>query len=375
MNAVRGPFVLLCYGASSERIIQHVAMSMENSRIRPLADAARLEPVLRPAQRKEEDAPAPVATHGLDLWSYLLKKRLHVLVFMSAAMLVTGLVTFRTPVLYRSFVTVLVEDDGLHELEPKNNVQPVDRAVTNLQFKCTSSAMLAVLIDRYDLIAHYGVDPAEQFALERAETLLRSRIHPTPMGLGGLEIEVTDPDPVMAKDLANDLAMELERQLSARILGKFDRQAQLYSMIVERTKVQLDTNAQQMIRLIADLKAGRNEMAEDHKLPVFLKAMDAVDMRLTRLTAELSMADNELVQAMRQQQAALAVNAQDPLPSIEILDVAREDISTDPTFHCITITLLAGGFAALFLIGFFILWFKHGGEIRTYWTAPREELD
>lgn len=350
-------------------------MSMENSRIRPLADAARLEPVLRPAQRKVEDAPSPIAAHGLDLGSYLLKKRWHVLVFMSVAMLVTGLVSFRTPVLYRSFVTVLVEDEGLHELEPKNNVQPVDRAVTNLQFKCTSSAMLAVLIDRYDLVAHYGIDPAEQFALERAETLLRSRIHPTPMGLGVLQIEVTDLDPVMAKDLANDLAMELERQLSARILGKFDRQAQLYSMIVERTKVQLDTNAQQMIRLIADLKTGRNEMAEDHKLPVFLKAMDAVDMRLTRLTAELSMADNELVQAMRQQQAALAVNAQDPLPSIEILDVAREDISTDPTFHRITITLLAGGFAALFLIGFFILWFKHGGEIRTYWTAPREELD
>jgi uncharacterized protein involved in exopolysaccharide biosynthesis len=348
---------------------------MENSRIRPLNDEARPEPILRPEQRKAERAPLPKPARGLDLKTYLFGKRWHITVFTTLVSLAAAIILFQTPVLYRSIVTVLVEDGGMHDLDTGTRAQPVDRAVSNLQFKCTSSAMLSVLIERYALVDHYGIDRTDPFAAERTERLLRSRIRPMAMAPGGLEIEVMDHDPAMAKDLANDLAMELEHQLSARILGKFERQAQLYSAIIERTKVQLDSNARQMMHLIADLKAGRQEMAEAHELPRILKAMDAVDMRLTRLTAELSLADNELVQAMRQQQAALAVNAQDPLPSIEVLTVAREDITTDPTMYRITIILLAGVFAALFAVGLFVLWFKHGAEFQAYWSDPREEPD
>ncbi len=106
-----------------------------------------------------------------------------------------------------------------------------------------SSPLMSRVIQRFDLMAHYGIDPNGSYPYTKLEREIKSNISFKRTELLSIEIEVLDRDPQMAAQIANYISAaldtaktEIQRQVAAKAFQIIEKEYQTKLALVEDLK-------------------------------------------------------------------------------------------------------------------------------------------
>lgn len=225
----------------------------------------------------------------------------------------------------------------------------------------TSSAMMAHLVERFDLGDHFGLEPGDR-AKTQASQMLLARTSVRLIDERCIRVEISLASAALAAAVANEIPVHLARMMETQrasllnLTNTLDRS--LLTSTQEWSKTYLDTVYQ---RFAALRKSGPLSHGT---------APDRLDRELDELLAMLSSAQASLVEMrLNVTRSSLMLEHNMP-PVIEVMQDAVEDPGSTPSsliWRTALYTLLLGSLAVALLL----LWHFHRHEVRYYWSGLR----
>lgn len=111
-----------------------------------------------------------------------------------------------------------------------------------------SAPLMEKVVNRFNLMEHYGIDPQGGFPYTKLDQQIKSNISFRRTELLSIEIQVLDKDPQMAADIANYIAAaldtaktEIQRQVASRAFEIISKEYDLKKKEVEQLRAAIDS--------------------------------------------------------------------------------------------------------------------------------------
>ena len=260
------------------------------------------------------------------------------------------------PVQYSSSITIFME--GETDLAGDNGHGMLSRSlgVTRLTHLVTSTAMADHMVERFDLTAHYGLDPAHPQRLQQAGGWFVESVSIQLVDQLSLAITVSDPDKMMAAAMANELFVELKHILDTSAAADLERTIAFYQRIIDRTEVRSHEQATQLGDLLEQSNGTNGASGLDAR----------TDLELAEIVAKLSANHEGLLQARNTFEVSAAMLKEKPRSTLHLMRKATEDIETSAGLKIATSMILALFISAALMIGGVVIWHRHGHEFLEY---------
>ena len=150
-----------------------------------------------------------------DLLIYIWEKRIPLAIITVSAAILSIIVSFSITPLFKSTVIMfptanasisknLLADNysgrySIYEIGEEEQAEQLLQVLNSEEIKNR-------IIQKYNLMGHYGIDPKSKFPLTELNAAYRSNIRFRRTEFMSVQVEVMDKDPQMAADIANDIA-------------------------------------------------------------------------------------------------------------------------------------------------------------------------
>lgn len=268
------------------------------------------------------------------------------------------------PVQYSSSAVLLFAEQD--PLAATSQARPSTDA-TQLYQLAASTEMFDHLIARFDLYDHYEVDTLRPLHYAETVSLLQRNMSVNLLDVNCLAITVRDAGRAMAAAMANEAFSKLQDITEQRSLAQMQRAVATYQQVIQHTEDRYREQSEHLLELVTEFKELSGPYA-DPRSPN--DPMTKLDIKLGELSARLSVANEDLMNAMKKQEISLALSQKENLPDVFLVRRAMEDINTWEPWVVVRTLLLVGSLTLICCVIAVTLWFKHGHELKEYLTTP-----
>ena len=149
---------------------------------------------------------------SIDLLTYVWRKR-NILIIVSVIAAVLSIIAslmitpmFKSRVIMFATTNANISKSLLYENQTNFYAFGEKEQAEQLLLILNSTRIRDRIIEKYNLMEHYEIDPESKFPYTRLYKVFRSHISFMPTEYTSIRIEVTDKDPQMAANIANDIA-------------------------------------------------------------------------------------------------------------------------------------------------------------------------
>jgi hypothetical protein len=233
-----------------------------------------------------------------------------------------------------------------------------------------STEMSTFLIDRFNLIEHYGLDTGDPMAMNEALHLISENIEVHRAEESGMEIIVEDRDRSKAADMANAMHDQLVEMSQVRMQRGLSQANGNYTKAIEGT-------SRRGRQVVNDLIAVSKELHSQYPT-ASVRGEEGpfapVDVKIQEMATELSMINAELLRNTRSMEIALAVIKDPDASTIRSVRRAQRDMFTSPGMAMMMHAVFWSLSSAVLLLLLLIIWELKGRDIRAAFTTPLSEL-
>ncbi len=151
---------------------------------------------------------------SIDLAVYIWKKRIPLLIITFVAAVVSIISSLMIVPKYRSSVVIFPKSEAsasksMLQLNYQLDIQAVgeEEQVEEIMQVLKSDKIRDKIIDKYDLMSYYDIDPEGRYPLYKLHSYYESNVRVKRTEFNSIVVSVLDADPQMAADMANDIAM------------------------------------------------------------------------------------------------------------------------------------------------------------------------
>jgi len=151
---------------------------------------------------------------SIDLAVYIWKKRIPLLIITVAAAIVSIIASLMIVPKFRSSVVIFPRSEAsvpksMLQLNYQLDIQAVgeEEQVEEIMQVLKSNKIRDRIIDKYDLMNHYDIDPEGRYPLYKLHSYYESSVRVKRTEFNSIVVSVLDTDPQMAADMANDIAV------------------------------------------------------------------------------------------------------------------------------------------------------------------------
>ena len=236
--------------------------------------------------------------------------------------------------------------------------------IDRLFHSATSTEMIDHLIERFDLYTHFRIGPHKPFHHEKVSVWLLDHINVKRGDDNSVTITVKDEDRALAADIANGMFAKLQEMSEKQVISDLEHNMALYDLVIERTQQRSTEQSSKLIALVDELEHQLGNGAGPHGEGS--EALTSLNVQLTRLAAQLSMANEDLSRAQKNDEIAAALIKKENLPRIDLVRKATQDIKTSRAKSVVLTMLVVPLAVALMMVAMITFGFKHGHEFTAY---------
>jgi len=151
---------------------------------------------------------------SIDLAVYIWKKRIPLLIITVIAAVVSIIASLMIVPKFRSSVVIFPRSEAsvsksMLQLNYQLDIQAVgeEEQVEEIMQVLKSDKIRDKIIDKYNLMSHYNIDPESRYPLYKLHSYYESNVRVKRTEFNSIVVSVLDADPQMAADMANDIAM------------------------------------------------------------------------------------------------------------------------------------------------------------------------
>lgn len=138
---------------------------------------------------------------SLDILLYIWQKRFPLLIITLIAGIISIIVSFTITPSYKSSLVIYPTSNGIFVTTDE------EAQVEQLLQVIISEDVKKMVVERNNLMRHYGINPMSDFPLTDLDNIYNSNIKVRKTEYGSIQLDVLDHDPQMAADIANDICM------------------------------------------------------------------------------------------------------------------------------------------------------------------------
>jgi capsular polysaccharide biosynthesis protein len=330
--------------------------------------------IMRPALRRDETETHHVTRSLSQLFHH---RRGLILSLSLIAMMGSVLHSLMFPPLFRSSVLLYIEDPiaGASSEIGGTTVQQLAGPSgqdnwSSVFHDVRSTELNTFLIDRFNLIEHYGLDTTGRVASSAAIHLISENIQVHRTDENGMKITVSDRDRTKAADLANAIPAKLMEMSNARIVTGLSKAISLYTKAMEGMSIE----GRQVVN---DLTAVSRDLHRNYPITLAFREegpFAPVEMRIQELAADLSSINADLLRQIRSMEITMAHLKDIGSPNIRVIRGSQRDMFTSPGIVLMAHAAFWFLSTALLLFILMVIWEVKGPDIRSAYTTPLNEL-
>ncbi|MFN8240286.1 MAG: Wzz/FepE/Etk N-terminal domain-containing protein [Bacteroidales bacterium] len=205
-------------------------------------------------------------TDSLNLLTVLLRHYRLIAFVLVVTAVVSAAITYTIKPLFRSTVvlyptTNVIESQTLFGLQTGTTTLFGDETATEKVLQILKSDHIKeYLVNKYDLMKHYDINPASKMRYSILDGRINRNIVSRKTQYNSVEINVLDTDPVLAAEIANDVATQIDTVFNSIVngTGRKSYQALLNSYNEQQARVRmLEDSLSIMEKMKGNYAAGR----------------------------------------------------------------------------------------------------------------------
>jgi tyrosine-protein kinase Etk/Wzc len=187
---------------------------------------------------------------SIDLAVYIWKKRIPLLIITVIAAVVSIIASLMIVPRFRSSVVIFPRSEAsvsksMLQLNYQLDIQAVgeEEQVEEIMQVLKSDKIRDRIIDKYDLMSHYNIDPESRYPLYKLHSYYESNVRVKRTEFNSIVVSVLDADPQMAADMANDIAVlvdttiwEMKSQRARQAVTYLDQEMDSINQELEELK-------------------------------------------------------------------------------------------------------------------------------------------
>jgi tyrosine-protein kinase Etk/Wzc len=187
---------------------------------------------------------------SIDLAVYIWKKRIPLLIITVVAAVVSIIASLMIVPRFRSSVVIFPRSEAsvsksMLQLNYQLDIQAVgeEEQVEEIMQVLKSDKIRDRIIDKYDLMSHYNIDPESRYPLYKLHSYYESNVRVKRTEFNSIVVSVLDADPQMAADMANDIAVlvdttiwEMKSQRARQAVTYLDQEMDSINQELEELK-------------------------------------------------------------------------------------------------------------------------------------------